>query len=58
VIRTLVRALFWVAVLSFVWYACSAIADVGAAAMPAAVGAAIILTALAIALGRRHTTQR
>lgn len=58
-IRTATRALFWIAILSFVWYAASGIAENPAAAMPAVVGAAVILTALAIALGRRgHTTPR
>jgi hypothetical protein len=53
-IRTITRTLFWIAILSFVWYAVSGIADSPAAAMPGVVGAAVILTALAIALGRRR----
>jgi len=57
-IRTLVRVLFWIAILSFAWYALSAIEESPAAAMPAVVGVAVILTAIALALGRRRATSR
>jgi arginine exporter protein ArgO len=55
-IRTITRALFWIAMLSFVWYALSAIEESPAAAMPLVIGAAVILIAIAIALGRRRPT--